>query len=114
MGVHVRGWRFVTQMLEKEERERKRQEKLRLKEEEKLKEEIDLYKRGLDARQVATHGSYRPVVLSPVRSVNTAVYSGARRPRACKPRVTGRCKFALSFNGSAHILLTERPRIVAI
>lgn len=38
------------QRLEKEERERKRLEKLRLKEEAKMKEEIDLYDRGLSAR----------------------------------------------------------------
>lgn len=38
------------QRLEKEERERKRLEKMRLKEEEKMKEEIDLYERGLSAR----------------------------------------------------------------
>lgn len=38
------------QRLEKEERELKRVEKLRLKEEEKMKEEIDLYERGLSAR----------------------------------------------------------------
>lgn len=38
------------QRLEKEERERKRVEKMRLKEEEKMKEEIDLYDRGLSAR----------------------------------------------------------------
>eukprot|EP00903_Cladosiphon_okamuranus_P017392 g16020.t2 len=41
------------QRLEKEERERKRLEKMRLKEEEKMKEEIDLYDRGLSARQMA-------------------------------------------------------------
>ncbi|CAM9355835.1 unnamed protein product [Ectocarpus fasciculatus] len=37
----------------KEERERKRLEKLRLKEEEKMNEEVDLYERGLSARQRA-------------------------------------------------------------
>eukprot|EP00752_Nemacystus_decipiens_P007697 g6880.t1 len=41
------------QRLEKEDRERKRMEKLRIKEEEKMKEEIDLYDRGLSARQNA-------------------------------------------------------------
>lgn len=43
---------FVLQRLEREERERKRLEKLRLKEEEKMNEEIDLYERGLSARFV--------------------------------------------------------------
>lgn len=38
------------QLLEKEDRERKRAEKLRLKQEERLNEEIDLYERGLSAR----------------------------------------------------------------
>lgn len=38
------------QLLEKKERERKRAEKLRLKQEERLNEEIDLYERGLSAR----------------------------------------------------------------
>lgn len=38
------------QRLDKEERERKRAEKLRLKEEEKMNEEVDLYERGLCAR----------------------------------------------------------------
>ncbi|CAB1116155.1 unnamed protein product [Ectocarpus sp. CCAP 1310/34] len=38
---------------EEEERERKHLEKLRLKEEEKMKEEVDLYERGLSARQRA-------------------------------------------------------------
>ena len=38
------------QRLEKEERERRRVEKMRLKEEEKMKEETDLYDRGLSAR----------------------------------------------------------------
>lgn len=40
----------LLQRLEKEERERKRREKLRLKEEAKMKEEVDLYDRGLSAR----------------------------------------------------------------
>lgn len=41
---------FLSQRLEAEERERKRLERLRLKEEEKMNEEIDLYERGLCAR----------------------------------------------------------------
>ncbi|CAN0184109.1 unnamed protein product [Pylaiella littoralis] len=44
---------FLAQRLEAEERERKRLERLRLKEEEKMNEEIDLYERGLCARQRA-------------------------------------------------------------
>ncbi|CAN0055726.1 unnamed protein product [Scytosiphon promiscuus] len=43
----------LRQRREKEERELKRAEKLRLKGEEKMKEEIDLYERGLSARQGA-------------------------------------------------------------
>ncbi|CAM9387818.1 unnamed protein product, partial [Ectocarpus sp. 8 AP-2014] len=43
----------VLQRRDEEERERKHLEKLRLKEEEKMKEEVDLYERGLSARQRA-------------------------------------------------------------
>ena len=39
-----------SQRLDREERERRRAEKQRQKEEEKLKEEVDLYERGLSAR----------------------------------------------------------------
>lgn len=46
------GW--VPQRCEEEERERKHLEKLRLKEEEKMKEEVDLYERGLSARYWST------------------------------------------------------------
>lgn len=46
------------QRREEEERERKRLEKLRLKEEEKMNEEVDLYERGLSARYRST----RPTV----------------------------------------------------
>ncbi|CAM9478757.1 unnamed protein product [Ectocarpus sp. 4 AP-2014] len=46
--------RQASRAREEEERERKHLEKLRLKEEEKMKEEVDLYERGLSARQRAT------------------------------------------------------------
>lgn len=56
---------FVLQRREEKEREIKHLEKLRLKEEEKMKEEIDLYERGLSARYAST----RPSVEDWVRHV---------------------------------------------